>query len=230
MGRSFALALGRAPRLLRLLGWPRALRLLPLLAPLALAPAPAKAQQRQTTAVAYQEIERGVWIGSNAGAIFFFDLPGEGSSSATGSLMGIEAGFDLGRFVQLGVVAWGQSVGAPADYKGITDDSLDPKRARGDFQSLMLGGTLRLAFLRWQDDNGLDRTFLYARLAGGATLSRPVGILDEQGTFASAGLGVEYFTRLRHFSVGLEVDGMALMGDVGTAMGVAVLPHVKYTF
>lgn len=178
----------------------------------------------------YREVERGVWVGSNLGAVYMFKLPGEGAAASWGSLIGVEAGVDLGKWVQLGLVAWGQSVGAPADYKGITDDALDPKRARGDFQSLMLGGSLRLAFLSFGDDNGVDRTFVYARFAGGATMSRPVGIIDEQGMFASGGLGVEYFTRLRHFSVGFEVQGMALIGDSGTAAGVAMLPHLKYTF
>ncbi|HWV37832.1 MAG TPA: adventurous gliding motility protein CglE [Vulgatibacter sp.] len=192
---------------------------------------PAAAQARAEPAkVTYQEVERGVWVGSNLGAIYFFDLPGEGAAASWGSVVGVEAGVDLGKWVQLGVVAWGHSVGAPADYRGITDDELDPKRSRGDFQSLLVGGSLRVAFLGFPDENSLDRTFVYARVAGGATLSRPVGIVDEQGTFAAAGLGVEYFTRLRHFSVGLELQGMGLVGDAGTALGVAMLPNLKYTF
>lgn len=191
---------------------------------------PTAAQQREPTSVSVREVERGFWLGSRIGAVYYFQLPGENAASSFGSVMGVEAGVDLGRDLQLGVVAWGQSVGAPADYKGITDDALDPKRSRGDFQTMMLGAMLRYSFLRFADDNGIDRTFVYARVAGGATLSRPVGIVDEQGYFASGGLGMEYFTRLRHFSVGLEIDAMSLIGDSGTSLGVAALPHVKYTF
>lgn len=192
---------------------------------------PAAAQrQGGQRAEALREVERGVWVGSSVGAVYYFDLPGEGAASSAGSLIGLEVGVDLGRDLQLGVVVWGQSVGAPADYLGITDDSLDPKRSRGDFQTMMLGGMLRYSFLRLSDENGIDRTFFYARVAGGPTLSRPIGIVDEQGFFALAGLGVEYFTRLRHFSIGLEIDGIGLLGDLGDAFGAAILPHVKYTF
>jgi len=194
------------------------------------APAQAQVQAQAQSAPVLREVERGFWVGSRVGGIVYFDLPGEGAATSYGSLMGIEAGVDLGSSVQLGLVAWGQSIGAPADYLGLTDDVVDPKRARGDFQSLMAGAMLRVAFLRLQDDNGIERTFFFGRLAGGATLTRPVGILDEQGYFASAGLGVEYFTRLRHFSVGLEIDAVSLIGDSGTALGAAILPHVKYTF
>ncbi|AKU91266.1 adventurous gliding motility protein CglE [Vulgatibacter incomptus] len=192
---------------------------------------PAHAQvQGDRPGLTYREVERGPWVGSSFGAVYYFNLPGEGAPSGVGSLFGLEAGYDVSKFLQLGVVIWGQSVGAPSTYRAITDDALNPKRARGDFQTMMAGASLRLAFLRFQDDNGQDRTFVYARAAGGPTLSRPIGIVDEQGFFAAGGLGVEYFTRLRHFSVGIELDGMALLGDAGNAVGMAVLPHAKYTF
>jgi len=196
-----------------------------------LAAGPAAAQARAEPAkVTYRDVERGAWIGSDLGAVYYFDLPGEGAAASWGSVVGVEAGVDLGQWVQLGVLVWGQSVGAPADYKGITNDELDPKRSRGDFQTLLVGGSLRLAFLGLPDENAVDRTFVYARVAGGATFSRPVGIVDEQGAFAAAGLGIEYFTRLRHFSVGLELQGLGLLGKSGNALGVAMLPNLKYTF
>lgn len=177
-----------------------------------------------------RDVERGVWAAAQAGAVVFFDLPGEGGGLAAGSLIGVELGVDVTRDLQLGLMAWGQSVGASADYRGITDDALDPKRARGDFQSMLLGGSLRWSFLRMPDENGVERTFFYVRGGGGATVSRPVGILDEQGIFAMGGLGVEYFTRLRRFSVGAELGWLGLFGDLGQAHAVTVLPQLKYTF
>jgi hypothetical protein len=57
-----------------------------------------------------------------------------------------------------------------------------------------------------------------------------VGILDEQGIFAMGGLGVEYFTRLRHFSVGAELGWLGMFGDLGEAHAVTILPQLKYTF
>lgn len=176
------------------------------------------------------DVERGVWAASHAGAVYYLELPGEGGESAIGGLFGVEVGVDLFRDLQFGVLAWGQFVGAPADYQGITDDALDPKRARGDFQSLLLGGGLRWSFLRLADVNGVDRTYFFVRAGAGATFSRPVGILDEQGIFGLGGLGVEYFTQLRHFSVGLECNWLGLFGDLGEAHAITLLPHLKYTF
>lgn len=177
---------------------------------------------------ALREVERGFWVGSNVGGVHFFSLP-DGKGSATGGLVGIEAGVDLGRRLQLGVLAWGQSVGAPADFQGVQGAG-DPRGARGDFQSMLLGGSLRWAFLGLADENGIERTYFFTRLGGGASLSRPIGVVDESGTFGIAGLGVEYFTRLRHFSLGLEVDWMGLFGESMTLHGLSVLPHLKYTF
>ncbi|MFO7155103.1 MAG: adventurous gliding motility protein CglE [Pseudomonadota bacterium] len=189
---------------------------------------PAWAGAQSVTKLA--DVERGLWAASHAGAVYYLDLPGENGSSALGSLIGIEVGYDLLDVLQIGLLAWGQSVGAPADYRGITDDDLDPRGARGDFQTMMFGAGLRWAPIRLADDNGIERTFFFLRAAGGATISRPRGILDEEGFFALAGLGVEYFTHLRHFSVGVEVDWLGLLGELGQAHAITLLPHLKYTF
>jgi len=205
----------------------------PVLAPLLtlvilLAAAPAAAADRPAT-LRLNEVERGFWIGSSVGAVFFPSLPGEGDASGSGALVGIEMGFDITRYLQVGALVWGQAIGADANYRGITDSAADPKGARGDFQSLLAGGTVRLAFLSLADDNGVDRTFFYLRGAGGASLSRPEGVVGD-GLWFAAGPGVEYFTRLRHFSVGLEVDAIGMVTDEGEALGVAVLPNLKYSF
>lgn len=178
----------------------------------------------------YSEVERGLYVASALGAVFYLGLPGEGGSFASGALIGIEAGYDVTPDLQLGVVAWGQAVGAPVTYEGITDPVVDPKDARGDFYSLLAGPSLRYSFHRLTDDNGVNRTFFYGRVAGGLALNRPVGILEENGFFGTAGLGVEYFTRLRHFSVGLEVGGIGVFVEPEPAYGITVLPHVAYTF
>ncbi len=180
--------------------------------------------------VQYSEVERGVRLGTGVGAIFYFSVPGEGAATSYGSLLGIEAGYDPTDSLSLAVIAYGQSVGADATYKGIDDDAVDPKRARGDFHSTLVGGSARWLFASFADDNGTARTHLYARAAGGIALSRPVGVVEEQGYFVLAGPGVEYFTRLRHFSVGLETDLSFVMLGEGNAVGLAVLPHLAYSF
>ena len=45
---------------------------------------------------------------------------------------------------------------------------------------------------------------------------------------SDASIGVEYYTKLRHLSVGFEVDVQALIAP--TAFGVEVYPTLKYTF
>jgi hypothetical protein len=180
--------------------------------------------------VPYREVERGLSLTSDLGAVFYFQLPGEGGTFSSGALIGIEAGYDLTPALELGAVVWGQAVAAPVTYEGITDPAKDPKDARGDFYSLLAGPSLRVSFLRFADDNGVDRTFVYGRGAAGLALNRPVGILEENGLFGTAALGVEYFTRLRHFSVGIEAGGIGVFVNPGPAWGATVLPHLTYTF
>ena len=202
---------------------------------LCLAPGFALAQEAQAGAdrptLPYREVERGLWVSSNLGAVFYFQLPGEGAEFSSGALIGIEAGYDVTRDLQLGLVVWGQSVGAPVTYEGITDPEKDPKDARGDFYSLLAGPSVRYSFLRLPDDDGVDRTFLYGRVAGGVAINRPVGILEENGLFGTGALGVEYFTRLRHFSVGFEAGLVGMwLGSGDPALGITALPHLTYTF
>ncbi len=52
---------------------------------------------------------------------------------------------------------------------------------------------------------------------------RPLGIVQ-------AGLGVEYYTRLAHFSLGLDIDYDLILGGPVTAMGLGIDIFVKYTF
>ena len=48
-----------------------------------LAAGPAAAQARaEPTKVTYRDVERGAWIGSDLGAVYYFDLPGEGAAAS----------------------------------------------------------------------------------------------------------------------------------------------------
>lgn len=65
-----------------------------------------------------------------------------------------------------------------------------------------------------------------ARIAAGygyIMQGRPLGIVQ-------AGVGVEYFTRLSHFSLGLDLDFDVLLGGPVTGMGLGIDAFVKYTF
>ena len=63
-----------------------------------------------------------------------------------------------------------------------------------------------------------------SRMAYGSILqARPLGIVQ-------AGAGLEYYTRLSHFSLGLDIDFNVLLGGPIPAMGIATNAFVKYTF
>lgn len=195
-----------------------------------LASLPAAAQQSVgESRAALREVERGVWVGTSFGAVVFFDLPAtDDSGLGAGSIIGIEAGVDLGQRLQLGLMGWGASVGAPVGFSNLSEPGASA--ASGDFHSLLWGATLRWAFLSFADRYGVERTFLSARVGGGGTLSRPEGVLDASGAFGLAGIGVEYFTKLRRFSLGVEADWIGLFGGAQPLHGLSVLPHLKYTF
>ena len=68
--------------------------------------------------------------------------------------------------------------------------------------------------------------FLHAR-AGWVAL-RPVGLLGNTDALFEGGPGVEYFTRLRHFSVSVALDGAYL--SKAKAAAFSPLGSVRYTF
>ena len=60
---------------------------------------------------------------------------------------------------------------------------------------------------------------------GGILQGRPLGLVQ-------GGLGLEYYTKLSHFSLGLDIDFNVIIGGASPliAMGLATNIFVKYTF
>jgi hypothetical protein len=175
-----------------------------------------------------REVENGFSIASEIGALWFFRLPSSATSSASGAVLGVSVGGDLGP-LRLGITAWGQSLGAGADYAGI-GGTTDPHHARGDFQTMVIAADLRLRLLSFEDAQGVARTQIQLRAMAGPSLSSPVGVLDRSGVLVAGGPGVLYQTRVRHFAVGLDTLVLYHLQDAGAAPGFAVLPSVRYTF
>ena len=93
------------------------------------------------------------------------------------------------------------------------------------------GGDLRVALLGSRDANHVERLFVYLHGRAGYLLSYPRGLFgtsDGRDGYFAGGPGVEYFTRLRHFSVGLAAD-VAYLPRAKVA-GLAITPTVRYTF
>ncbi len=207
---------------------PAAMRLAATL--LLLAALPAAAQEAGPDPIAdpraarFRDVERGVFVGMEAGGLFFFKTPtadqarfpvaGDGGGSSKGVVVAVSAGVDLGQRLALSAFALGTSQRASLDY--------------GAFDVLAAGLDLRVVLWKRADRNGWDRLFVTGHARGGYALSHPTGLFGDSDVLVGAGLGVEYYTQLRHFSVGLQLDG--LYAVQAGAPGLSLSPVVRYTF
>jgi len=98
----------------------------------------------------------------------------------------------------------------------------------GSFQLTAVGGCLRWAFVGTRDANGVERFYAYLRARGAYVWTWPKGLFGTTDELAGAGLGIDYYTRLRHFSVGLAVDGLYFFQAKVPAFDV--LATLRYTF
>ena len=205
-------------------------RTLALLAAALLLPALARAQEAAPTlqedprAARFRDVERGFFVGFEAGYLGLLDTPvadpaaypGAGTSggAAGGVLVGINAGIEIGPRIALSLFALGGNQKADSSY--------------GAFGVFAGGADLRVAFLALRDRNGDSRFLVYAHARGGYALSTPEGLFGTNDVFVGGGPGIEYFTRLRHFSIGIAADYVRFI-DAG-ANGYAVYPTVRYSF
>ena len=214
-----------------------------LAALLALAPLPALAQDvapgtdaatGDRRAVRFDEIERGFYVGLSAGPFFLLEAPGADGTPrpfSAGQMAQLELGFDLGERLSLGLFGMGAQSRAGSEFEGYSGGA-----ASGDLTTLVGGGALKLRAVGFQDDQGVKRTWLTLRGGAGYATFRPTSLMKNPATnvdqtsdiLVFAGPGVEYYTRLRHFSVGLDVTGTYLL-STGSA-GFAVSPNLRYAF
>jgi hypothetical protein len=184
------------------------------------APAPAA----DPRAPRYRDVERGLFVGFETGWLGLLKTPNHdpvkfpfatgGGGSAGGSVIGLHLGYDLGERLSVALFAEGASEKASASY--------------GAFDLLVAGLDLRYAFYGRLDRNGYRRFFIYVHGRGGYLLTHPTGLFGDTDVLVGGGLGAEYYTQLRHFSVGLQVDGLYVLS--AKAAGFAVTPVVRYTF
>jgi hypothetical protein len=185
------------------------------------APAP-----KEREAAQFNEVERGFHFGLTAGPFFLMNPPttaGRPSPFSTGQELRLELGMDFGPYVSFAIFGMLTANRAPAQYIGLSEGA-----ASGDFASVTPGGVLRISFLGIRDGQDVKRVWIYLRAGAGYTFFYPRPLLPNNDVLIFAGPGVEYFTRLRHFSIGLEVTGtfLALSGT----FGFAVTPTLRYAF
>ncbi len=195
---------------------------LALFAP-SLALAQGRAEDRK--AITYNEIERGAFLQVNGGFQAFLQAPGIGNRPfSPGQVVQVEVGYDIGDRVSPAVFFMATSNRASADYNGYSPT----RTASGDFSSIAPGVGLKARLVGFKDSQDVQRTWVYVRAQAAFMLYQPGNLIDRPDLLISAGPGVEYFTRLRHFSIGVEAtfNFMALT----QSFGFSVLPTVRYAF
>ena len=198
-----------------------------LLAALACLPALALAQSSPPAAEAasargFNEVERGVFLGVQAGGFVLLNAPFSGPFSPGQSAL-VEAGYDFGERVSVSGFAMVTANRAGADYLGKSAGL-----ASGDYSAFVPGASVRVNAYGFADAQDVKRTWLYVRAGAGVALFSPRALLPDPDVLLFAGPGVTYHTRLRHFSVGLEVTGTFLVAS--GSLGFAVTPNVRYAF
>jgi hypothetical protein len=141
-----------------------------------------------------------------------------------GTRMGIRAGYDILNNIRLDLFVL-------ANFnQGTIDPALVnvPGKLTGDLAHFAPGAALRFDFVTSED----QRFFVFARAGAGYAFWFPPELASPKAPPGSvhtdASLGVEYYTKLRHLSAGLEVDFQALISPF--AFGFSVYPTLKYTF
>jgi hypothetical protein len=203
-----------------------------LVALLLLAPALALAQdaaprlQEDPRAARFDDVERGFFIGFDAGYLTLlktptkdkarFQVAGDSGGRSGGVLVGVIVGVDLGKRLSVGLFAQGGNERADANY--------------GAFSILAAGLDLKWAFASWKDRNDWDRLFVFAHGRAGYLESFPEGLFGTGEVVTQVGIGVEYFTKLRHFSIGAVLDAVGLPERELAPAGFALYPTIRYTF
>ncbi len=191
------------------------------------ADAPARAV-RDKEAVQFDEIERGFHFGLSFGGWFILNppaLPGGRQPFSPGQMTQFELGMDFGERVAVDLFLAATANRAGSDYVG---KSNPVGAASGDFFSLIPGASARVRAVGFNDSQDVKRTWIYGRIGGGYALFAPKALLPDGDVLIFVGPGVEYYTRLRHFSIGLEVLGTFLASN--GSIGIAATPNLRYAF
>ena len=201
----------------------RAAILLSLVLPLgALAQEAAPPLPQDPRAPRFREVERGFFTGFEVGYLTLFKTPSAGQFPYAANGGGRSDGFVVGGLVGYDVTDWL----AVSAY--VLGSSSQASVSYGAFSLFSAGGDARVALFGTRDANGVQRLFAYLHARGGYLLSYPEGLLTRHDVYLAGGPGLEYFTHLRHFSIGLAVD-FAYVLRVRTP-GLSVAPTVRYTF
>ncbi len=217
---------------------------------LAVAVSSVAAAQKSTAPVkdkeeaSFNEIERGIHASVAAGFFALINPPASATSDqlsrsvapvrpfSSGQLARVELGIDIGERVSVDLFAMATANRAGSDYLGNSspagcETQGTCKAVSGDFTGFIPGATVKVNIVGFNDANDVKRMWLYAKAGGGYALFAPAGLVNSD-VLLFAGPGLEYFTQLRHFTIGLEVVASFMLG--GGTIGFAVTPNLRYAF
>jgi len=192
-------------------------------------------------AITYNEIERGLFFGVSAGFWGTINPPAGAMSAqyfSPGQAALVEIGFDIGERVSPALFFLATSNRMGSDYTGTVrtcgaggardcTSGESPQAVRsGDFGSIAPGVGARIRIAGFKDSQEVTRTWFYARVGGAFVVYQPAALISQPDVLLFAGPGLEYFTRLRHFSIG--VDANFNFGALTQSVGFSVLPFVRY--
>jgi len=172
------------------------------------------------------EVEHGGYTGGQFGMLFM-KAPGQGGGLAVGSMVGVTVGYDITSWIGVGLFFLSGALIAPNDYAGLIGGTVT-----GDFTVFLPGGEVKFHLPLASDANGSDRLYLDLGVGAGAMYPRPSDLIVK-GPLATgkADVGIEYFTRLRHLSLGLRVDGfVAPVKNSSPLSGIGISPFIRYSF
>ena len=207
---------------------------------------------------ATREVVKGLYAKINIGPLFWFgSIKGDNVShtgtSSTGTEMDFSLGYDIVDTLPFTLAVEASFFQVITNGTGVSEDlNRDriglPSAIQGDFRIYgaivavragpNLGGK-RVKRLNISGHAGggvgyspplidMQSPTIAGRIAseyGGIMQGRPLGLIQ-------GGVGVEYYTKLSHFSIGLDLDFNVIIGDAAPliGMGLATDIFVKYTF
>jgi hypothetical protein len=195
-----------------------------LLPAVALAQEAAPRLQEDPRAAKFKDVERGVFVAVESGYLALLDTPPStdpayplartSGGRAGGVVVGVLVGVDVMKRLSLALYGQGGNERASRDY--------------GAFSLFAAGVDAKIALLGHRDRNDWERLYVYVHGRAGYAKTYPEGLFGTNDVVVQAGPGVEYFTQLRHFSVG--IGGDFVRATKAGVSGFAIYPTVRYTF
>lgn len=187
----------------------------------ALAQAPEPALSQGLGGPRAQEIravERGLFVESSLGLAWFISELREERYGLAPAL-GVFLGYDVASIFNISIGARAAAASGPNDP--------DTSPPRGDLFLVAPVVKLQLAIFT------TERHFFWIIGEAGFGFMLPEQIDGQDfggsGPLFAGAVGYEYFTELRHFSIGLQAGVMAVT-EPSRGLGVSLMPTLKYTF